>query len=67
MSETAVHSTAAPAAGIPMRMATAGLSWLSRTISNEIRNASARRMVADVAAQDHPGVMADFERARSGH
>lgn len=65
MSDSAVRSLAAPAAGVPFRMVIAGFSWLLRRISDEMRHATARHMAAAIAALNHPGVMADFERAKS--
>jgi hypothetical protein len=63
MSESAVYSPVAATAGAPFRLVRTGLSRLARRISDEVRQASERRVAASVAAANHPGVAADFERA----
>jgi hypothetical protein len=62
MSDRPLNSLALEA-DIPLRALAVPLMRLSQRMGAGVRRASERRVAAATVASDHPGVIADFERA----
>jgi len=63
VSDTALNSITRCAASARFSVIRAGFMQFTQWIANERRCAFARRVAATVIELQHPGVMADFERA----
>lgn len=63
MSDTALNSITRCAATARFPVIRAGFMQFAQWMANERRCAFARRVAAAVMELQHPGVMADFERA----
>jgi hypothetical protein len=63
VSDTALNSITRCEASVRLPVIRAGFTRFTQWIANERRRAFARRVAAAVMELQHPGVMADFERA----